>query len=92
MYEVVIVFMLGSCLDSLLVGRGRAVVLGLVHLVGSSSHSSGKSVGDGVVTWDVTLGLLLVSLLLGLSGRSLDGLRDVVGGVLQWSVDAHRSN
>lgn len=74
--------MLESILDSLLVGRCSAVVLGLVHLVRCGSHSSRDSVRDGVVAWDVTLGLLLVSLLLGLSAGSLDGLRDVVGSVL----------
>lgn len=55
------------CLDSLLVGLGRSLVLGLVKLVGCSSHGTGYSVRDGVLAWNVALGLLLVCLLLGLS-------------------------
>lgn len=57
-------------------------MLGLVHLVGGSTHGTGDTVGDGVVAWDVALHLLLVGLLGGLSGLALDGLRDVLGGVL----------
>lgn len=59
-------------LDGLLVGRGSSVVLRLVHLVGCGTESSRYSVRDGVVAWDVTLGLLLVGFLLCLSAGSLD--------------------
>ena len=54
----------------------------LVDLVTSSVESTGGTVGDGVLAGDVALGLLLVALLGGLSGLALDGLGDVVGGVL----------
>jgi hypothetical protein len=57
-------------------------VLLLVDLVTSSVESTGGTVGDGVLAGDVALGLLLVALLGGLSGLALDGLGDVVGGVL----------
>lgn len=36
-------------LDGVLVGRGGALVLGLVHLVGGSAESAGDTVTDGVV-------------------------------------------
>jgi len=68
-------------LNGVLVGGSRALVLGLVHLVGGSTHGTGDTVRDGVLAWDVALGLLLVALLGGLSGLALDGLGDVVGGV-----------
>jgi hypothetical protein len=57
-------------------------VLGLVHLVASGRESTGRTVGDAVVAGNVALGLLLVGLLGCLSGLALDGLGDVVGGVL----------
>jgi len=69
-------------LDGALVGLSGALVLLLVDLVTSSVESTGGTVGQGVLAGDVALGLLLVALLLGLSGLSLDGLGDVVGGVL----------
>lgn len=69
-------------LDGVLVGGGRGLVLGLVHLVGGSTHGTGDTVGDGVLAWNVALGLLLVGLLGGLSGLALDGLGDVLSGVL----------
>lgn len=57
---------IGVCktLDSLLVGLGRGVVLALVHLVGDGRQTSGNSVGDGVLSGNVALSLLLVGLLL----------------------------
>ena len=67
-------------LDTLLVGLGRSGVLGLIHLVGDGTESTGGTVGDGAVG-GVALGLLLVGLLGCLSGVALDGLGDVVGGV-----------
>ena len=54
----------------------------LVDLVTSSVESTGGTVGEGVLAGDVALGLLLVALLGGLSGLTLDGLGDVVGSVL----------
>lgn len=70
-----------SDLDSLLVGLGRGIVLGLVHFVLSGTESAGDTVTDAVVAGNVALGLLLIGLLLSLSGLALDGLRDVVGSV-----------
>jgi hypothetical protein len=69
-------------LDGALVGLGRALVLGLVDLVASGGESTRGTVGDGVVAGNVALGLLLVGLLGCLSRVALDGLGDVVGGVL----------
>jgi hypothetical protein len=57
-------------------------VLGLVHLVADGGEGTRGTVGDGVVAGNVALGLLLVGLLGSLSGLALDGLGDVVGGVL----------
>lgn len=54
----------------------------LVNLVLAGTEGARDTVGDGVVAWDVALGLLLVGLLAGLSGVALDSLGDVVGGVL----------
>lgn len=54
----------------------------LVNLVLAGTEGARDTVGDGVVAWDVALHLLLVGLLGGLSGLALDGLRDVLGGVL----------
>lgn len=47
--------------------RGRALVLGLLHLVRGSTHGTRDTVRDGVVARDVALGLLLVTLLGSLS-------------------------
>jgi hypothetical protein len=69
-------------LDGALVGLGGALVLGLVDLVTSGGESTRRTVGEGVVAGNVALGLLLVGLLGCLGGLALDGLRDVVGGVL----------
>jgi hypothetical protein len=69
------------CLDGALVGLSRALVLGLVHLVASGTESTGDAVGDGVLSGNVALSLLLVGLLGSLSRVALDGLGDVVGGV-----------
>lgn len=68
-------------LDGALVGLSRALVLGLVDLVASSTKSTGDTVGDRVLSGNVALGLLLVGLLGSLSRVALDGLGDVVGGV-----------
>jgi hypothetical protein len=69
-------------LDALLVGLGRALVLLLVDLVAGGVKGARGTVGDGVVAGDVALGLLLVGLLGRGGGGALDGLRDVLGGVL----------
>lgn len=68
-------------LDSLLVGLGGGLVLGLVKLVLAGTESARDTVGDGVAAGNVALGLLLVGLLGSLSGLSGDGVGDVVGGV-----------
>ena len=68
-------------LDGVLVGRGSALVLVLVELVAGSTESTGGTVGQGVVSGNVALGLLLVGLLGSLSSVALDGLGDVVDGV-----------
>jgi len=47
--------------------RGRALVLGLLHLVGDSAHGTRCTVGERAVAGNVTLGLLLVALLGSLS-------------------------
>ena len=70
-------------LDALLVGGGGSVVLLLVELVAGGVKSTGGTVGDGVLAGDVALGLLLVGLLGGGGGGTLDGLGNVVGGVLK---------
>ena len=58
----------------------------LVDLVGGSAHGTGDTAGDGVVS-GIALGLLLVGLL-GSSGRgALDGLGDVVDGVVDRVAD-----
>jgi len=57
-------------------------VLGLVNLVAGSGQSTRGTVGDAVVSGNVALGLLLVGLLGCLSRVALDGLGNVVGGVL----------
>jgi len=36
-------------LDGVLVGRGRTLVLGLLHLVGDGTHGAGSTVGEGVL-------------------------------------------
>jgi hypothetical protein len=69
------------CLDGALVGLSRALVLVLVDLVAGSTESARDAVGDGVLSGNVALGLLLVGLLGSLSRVALDGLGDVVGGV-----------
>jgi hypothetical protein len=69
-------------LDALLVGGGRGVVLLLVELVAGGVKSTGGTVGEGVLAGDVALGLLLVGLLGRGGGGALDGLGNVVGGVL----------
>jgi len=69
-------------LDALLVGGGRGVVLLLVELVAGGVKSTGGTVGEGVLAGDVALGLLLVTLLGGGGSGTLDGLGNVVGGVL----------
>lgn len=45
-----------------------AVVLGLVHAVRGSTHSTRNTVGEGAVARNIALHLLLVGLLGGLSG------------------------
>ena len=69
-------------LDALLVGLGGALVLLLVDLVAAGVKGGRSTVGEGVLAGDVALGLLLVGLLGGGGGGALDGLGDVVGGVL----------
>ena len=69
-------------LDALLVGGGGSVVLLLVELVGGGVKSTGGTVGEGVLAGNVALGLLLVGLLGRGGGGALDGLGNVVGGVL----------
>ena len=66
-------------LGSLLVGGGRSIVLVLVALVLEGVNAGlGTSSKAGVVV----LGDLLVGLLGSTRGGALDGLGDVVGGVL----------
>lgn len=55
----------------------------LVDLVAASVKGTGDTVADGVLAGDVALGLLLVGLLGGGGGGTLDGLGNVVGGVLE---------
>jgi len=69
-------------LDALLVGGGGALVLLLVELVAGGVKSTRGTVGEGVLAGDVALGLLLVGLLGGGGSGTLDGLGNVVGGVL----------
>jgi hypothetical protein len=57
-------------------------VLLLVDLVAGSVKGAGGTVSEGVLAGNVALGLLLVGLLGGGGGGALDGLRNVVGGVL----------
>ena len=54
----------------------------LVELVAGGVKSTGSTVGKGVLAGDVALGLLLVALLGGGGSGTLDGLGNVVGGVL----------
>ena len=54
----------------------------LVDLVAAGVKSTGDAVADGVLAGDVALGLLLVGLLGGGGGGTLDGLGNVVGSVL----------
>lgn len=54
----------------------------LVDLVAASVKGTGDTVTDGVLAGNVALGLLLVGLLGGGGGGTLDGLGNVVGGVL----------
>ena len=54
----------------------------LVDLVAAGVKSTGDAVADGVLAGDVALGLLLVGLLGGGGSGALDGLGNVVGGVL----------
>ena len=54
----------------------------LVELVANSVSGTGDAVGNAILSGNVALGLLLVGLLGSLSGVALDGLGDVVGGVL----------
>ena len=70
-------------LDALLVGGGGGVVLLLVELVAGGVKGTRGTVGEGVLAGDVALGLLLVGLLLGAGDGALDGLGNVVGGVLK---------
>ena len=65
----------------MLVGGSSTLVLVLVDLVAGSTESTGDTVGHGVLSGNVALGLLLVGLLGSLSRGALDGLGDVVGGV-----------
>ena len=69
----------------MLVGGSSTLVLVLVELVAGSTESTGGTVGDGVISGNVALGLLLVGLLGSLSTSSLDGLSDVVNGLL-WNL------
>lgn len=55
----------------------------LVDLVASGVKGARGAVGEGVLAGNVALGLLLVGLLGGGGGAALDGLGDVVGGVLE---------
>lgn len=59
---------------------GLGVVGGLILLVNDSVLGSGGTAGEGCVG---VLGDRLVGLLGCLSSGTLDGLRDVVGGVLE---------
>lgn len=52
-------------------------MLRLVHLVTSGGESTRGAVGNGVVSGNVALGLLLVGLLGSLSGVALDSLGDL---------------
>jgi hypothetical protein len=61
-------------------------VLLLVELVAGCVKGARGTVGDGVLAGDVALGLLLVGLLGRGGGGALDGLRNVVGGVLRGTV------
>ena len=73
-------------LDALLVGLGGALVLLLVDLVAASVKGGRGAVGEGVLAGDVALSLLLVGLLGGGGDGTLDGLGNVVGGVLDGDV------
>ena len=66
----------------MLVGVGGRLVLGLVELVRGSAESTRDAVRDRVLAGNVALGLLLVGLLAGLGGATLDGLRDVCEGTV----------
>lgn len=57
-------------------------MLGLVDLVGCGTEGTRDTVADRVLSGNIALGLLLVSLLGSLSGVALNALRDVVGSVL----------
>jgi hypothetical protein len=57
-------------------------VLLLVELVAGGVKSTGGTVSEGVLAGNVALGLLLVGLLGGGGSGALDGLGNVVGGVL----------
>ena len=70
-----------TTLDALLVRRRGGLVGLLVDLVRGSAESTAGTAGERVVA-GVALGLLLVGLLAGLGGTTLDGLRDVVDRVL----------
>ena len=61
----------------------RRHALLLVDLVGAGVKGARDTVADGVLAGDVALGLLLVALLGGSGGSALDGLGNVVGGVLR---------
>lgn len=65
-------------LDGLLVDIGRSVVLLLVNLVADGILGGRRTSGNVGV---VVLGDRLVGLLGGGAGGTLDGVRDVVGGV-----------
>lgn len=71
-----------SCLDGALVGLSSTLVLALVDLVTGSAESTRGAVSQAVLSGNVALGLLLVGLLGSLSRVALNGLGDVVGGVL----------
>jgi hypothetical protein len=73
-------------LDGALVGLGGGLVLLLVHLVGGGAHGTGDTARDGGVG-GVALGLLLVGLLGGGGTSALNGLRDVLGGVVERVAD-----
>jgi len=73
-------------LDGVLVGGGGALVLLLVDLVGGGAHGTRDTAGDGVVG-RVALGLLLVGLLGSGGTGTLNGLRDVLGGVVERVAD-----